>query len=190
MYESPVTIISKHIRFEQEEGIFRAIQEYGININKEELIKAINYDRNQYQKGYDDGFADAKNQSQLELERLQHEILSCNTKIEVLQEVKEQLEKDVFNEQMNCDSIAYEYELLKQEKSVVQSEAIKEFAERLKELVVYGTIREYENANGFTYLLEDMVREDIDNLVAEMTESPTKIEHSSLCETDTYEVKE
>ena len=28
------------------------------------------------------------------------------------------------------------------------------------------------------------------NLVAEMTESPIKIEHSSLCETDTYEVKE
>ena len=51
----------------------------------------------------------------------------------MLQEVKEQLEKDVFNAQMNCDSIAYEYELLKQEKSVVQSEAIKEFAERVKQ---------------------------------------------------------
>lgn len=68
-------------------------------------------------------------EQQAEIERLQHEILSCNTKIEVLQEVKEQLEKDVFNAQMNCDSIAYEYELLKQEKMVVQSEAIKEFVE-------------------------------------------------------------
>ena len=50
-----------------------------------------------------------------------------------------------------------------------RDEAIKEFAEKLK------------------LYFED---EFIDNLVAEMTESPTKIEHSSLCETETYEVKE
>lgn len=75
---------------------------------------------------------DLINRKDAEIERLQHEILSCNTKIQVLQEVKEQLEKDVFNAQMNCDSIAYEYELLKQEKTVVQLEAIKEFAEKLK----------------------------------------------------------
>ena len=63
-----------------------------------------------------------------ENERLQRIILSDNTKLEVLQEAKEQLEKDVFNADMNRDSIAYEYELLKQETLVVKSEAIKEFA--------------------------------------------------------------
>lgn len=62
-----------------------------------------------------------------EVERLQREILSCNTKIEVIQEAKEQLEKDVFNAEMNLEHIEYEYELLKQEKSVVKSEAYREF---------------------------------------------------------------
>ena len=30
------------------------ICEYGIEVDKEELIKALNYDRNQYEKGYND----------------------------------------------------------------------------------------------------------------------------------------
>ena len=59
-----------------------------------------------------------------------------------------------------------------------KSEAIKEFAERLKAT---------SHPCGDTYIVYG---DRIDNLVKEMTESPTKIEHSSLCETDTYEVKE
>lgn len=78
---------------------------------------------------------DLINRQKAENEELQRKILSCNTKIEVLQEVKEQLEKDVFNAQMNLDSIVYEYELLKQEKTVVQSEAIKEFAYNIGKIV-------------------------------------------------------
>lgn len=101
---------------------------------------------------------DLINRQQAEIELLQHEILSCNTKIEVLQEVKEQLEKDVFNAQMNCDSIAYEYELLKQEKSVVQSEAIKEFAEQIKMAFYYE----------FEELIPSIMADKIGNLVKEM----------------------
>lgn len=52
----------------------------------------------------------------------------------------------------------------------VRSEAVREFAERLKELSVYGTIREYSDANNMSYMLEDMVSEDIDILVKEITE--------------------
>lgn len=48
--------------------------------------------------------------------------------------------------------------------------AIKEFAERLKEI---------SDRDGWTDSSE------IDNLVKEMTE-PVKIEHNSLCETETY----
>ena len=59
--------------------------------------------------------------------------------------------------------------------NTAKSEAVKEFAERLKKNV--------KKQNSFDF-------EDVDNLVAEMTESPTKIEHSSLCETESYEVKE
>ena len=97
-----------------------------------------------------------------EIERLQHENLRCDTKIEVLQEVKEQLEKDVSNAQMNCDSIAYDYELLKQEKSVVQSEAIKEFWMRFDKVLC-------ENI-GPSKRAYWKISSDGNNLVKEMTE--------------------
>lgn len=110
---------------------------------------------------------DLINQQEAEIEKLNHEILSCNTEIEVLQKVKEQLEKDVFYAQMNCDSIAYKYELLKQEKSVVQSEAIKEFAERLKD--TYENDKRYDRPDAHTTLYK--LFDNIDNLVTELTES-------------------
>ena len=34
------------------------VQRYDINVNKEELIKALSYDRNQYDKGYKDAIDD------------------------------------------------------------------------------------------------------------------------------------
>lgn len=67
MYESPVkltefsdinTIIKRacnEMRNQQEEDIYRAIQSYGVDVDKDELIKALNYDRDQYRQGYMDG---------------------------------------------------------------------------------------------------------------------------------------
>ena len=62
MYESPITITERivdEIRKQQEDdimsNILTAIVEYGIDINKNELIKALQYDREQYNKGYMDG---------------------------------------------------------------------------------------------------------------------------------------
>ena len=40
---------------ELEKAILRAVLRVGIEVNKEELIKALAYDRDQYQKGYCDG---------------------------------------------------------------------------------------------------------------------------------------
>jgi hypothetical protein len=37
----------------------KAVYQYDIKIEKEELIRALNYDRNQYNQGYDDGRRDA-----------------------------------------------------------------------------------------------------------------------------------
>lgn len=60
MYESPINIyeltrdIQQKINQDQEEKVMECICEYGINVDKEELIKALNYDRNQYQKGFAD----------------------------------------------------------------------------------------------------------------------------------------
>lgn len=33
----------------------KAIRKVGVNVDKGELIKALQYDRNQYEKGYEDG---------------------------------------------------------------------------------------------------------------------------------------
>ena len=59
MYKSPIEIIYGQMETQMEGDILRAVQKYGINVDKEELIRALQYDRNQYEKGYADGKADA-----------------------------------------------------------------------------------------------------------------------------------
>jgi uncharacterized membrane-anchored protein len=60
MWESPVNIFEIHepiieeINKQTEETVFKAIHRVGIDVNREELIKAMQYDRNQYEKGYKD----------------------------------------------------------------------------------------------------------------------------------------
>ena len=53
-YTSPVNIISQGVRVKMENDIFEAIQSYGIDVDKDELIKALQYDRDQYRKGFAD----------------------------------------------------------------------------------------------------------------------------------------
>ena len=64
MYESPIKIITGNIQTQIDivviiNEIYRAVQNVGINVDKEELLKALKYDRGQYEKGFDDGFAQA-----------------------------------------------------------------------------------------------------------------------------------
>lgn len=60
MYESPITIIKtetgfiKEIAEKTEEECYKAVVKVLPNVNKEELIKALQYDREQYVKGYKD----------------------------------------------------------------------------------------------------------------------------------------
>lgn len=44
-YKSPIEILMKEAKLDFENGIYNAIQEYEINVDKDELIKALNYDR-------------------------------------------------------------------------------------------------------------------------------------------------
>lgn len=59
MYRSPIDVIYGKIQKQIEGDIFRAVQSYDINVDKAELLRALQYDRNQYDKGYADGKADA-----------------------------------------------------------------------------------------------------------------------------------
>lgn len=48
------------IREQQDKQIFEAIQKFGVDVDRDELIKALAYDRDQYDKGYSDGRDDAQ----------------------------------------------------------------------------------------------------------------------------------
>jgi hypothetical protein len=60
-YKSPITKIEQEIAsqiVETEEGklMYEVQKAIGYSIEKEELIKALQYDRGQYEKGYKDGY--------------------------------------------------------------------------------------------------------------------------------------
>lgn len=56
-YKSPIEVIWEEQRVSFENDVFRMVQSYDINIDKDELIKALAYDRGQYEKGFADGRA-------------------------------------------------------------------------------------------------------------------------------------
>ena len=68
MYESPIRIViddmTRKIIQQQEDYVIEEIQKINVDVDKEELIKALKYDREQYEYGYKDGyeqgFEDAK----------------------------------------------------------------------------------------------------------------------------------
>ena len=53
-YQSPIEVIQTQMRNQIEGEIYKAVMNVGVNIDKEELLKALQYDREQYQKGYKD----------------------------------------------------------------------------------------------------------------------------------------
>lgn len=54
MYESPFDVIFGDVKMMLEDGVTKAAQDVGIRVDKEELVKALNYDRGQYEKGRND----------------------------------------------------------------------------------------------------------------------------------------
>lgn len=59
MYQSPIEIIQDRMRMEVEGEVFKAVQNVGVHVDKDELLKALQYDRGQYTKGYKEGYAKA-----------------------------------------------------------------------------------------------------------------------------------
>lgn len=55
MYKSPIEIIYDDIKYKQEDEIYKAIESYNIHVDKDELLKALSYDRMQYEVGYRSG---------------------------------------------------------------------------------------------------------------------------------------
>lgn len=61
MYQSPI-VITRQMRTQFEDNVFKAILDYGIVVDKEELLKALQYDRGQYEKGFADGMLVSKDE--------------------------------------------------------------------------------------------------------------------------------
>lgn len=77
-------------------------------------------------------------------------------------------------------------EVSKKIEQEIKTEAIKKAIAEL-----YNSFRQYENHDTFhTYEILDRIESVEEFLLKEMMEIPIKIEHSSLCETETYVVKE
>lgn len=58
-YISPIDLFYTDMQTQLENDVVKAVCGYNINVDKEELIKALNYDRGQYNAGYKDGYEDA-----------------------------------------------------------------------------------------------------------------------------------
>jgi hypothetical protein len=72
MYESCIEVVTRSVPSKIEGEILNKIVEIGVNVDKDELIKALQYDRDQYDKGYEDGQSDAEE----EIKRLER---ICNS---------------------------------------------------------------------------------------------------------------
>ena len=62
-YESPITVelrkIQRNYNRKLDTLILNEIRKYDVKVDKDELVKALKYDRNQYEKGYADGKKEA-----------------------------------------------------------------------------------------------------------------------------------
>lgn len=55
MYKSPIEVMLKEMQLVREGEIIRAVQNIGVQVDKDELLKALQYDRKQYDRGFSDG---------------------------------------------------------------------------------------------------------------------------------------
>ena len=60
MYKSPIGIIYGEMKTQMEDLILKAVSKVDVDVDKEELTKALLYDRGQYEKGYQDAMANQK----------------------------------------------------------------------------------------------------------------------------------
>ena len=58
-YESPITQIIGQLETQMEDECMKVVQQCGFDVDKYELARALAYDRDQYDKGYDDGYTKA-----------------------------------------------------------------------------------------------------------------------------------
>ncbi len=90
-FESPITLVISEMNTKIENDVIEYVRGIGFDVNKEELEAALMYDRNQYDKGYANGYSKAINDL---LSVLSPCIAECEKKQEYsLLQIKEAAEK-------------------------------------------------------------------------------------------------
>ena len=83
MYKSPIDTLISDVVTAEENAVMRAVVKCGINVDKNELVKALAYDRGQYEKGYADAKAELimteQEAAKIVLEKLKEIPMFCGT---------------------------------------------------------------------------------------------------------------
>lgn len=79
MYESPITklmseISSQMIKEDEDHLMYEVRKAVGYEIDKDELLRALRYDREQYRRGYNDGTREVLQHVELATKQLREEI--------------------------------------------------------------------------------------------------------------------
>lgn len=59
-YKSPVTLYLDSVEEKLGNEVYQIVNHYFVDVDKDELLKALRYDRDQYNKGRLDGYLEAK----------------------------------------------------------------------------------------------------------------------------------
>lgn len=63
-YTSPIAVeIARKQEEDLEKALYTVLETYNITVDKDELLKALSYDRNQYEAGYKAGYEAAMNEA-------------------------------------------------------------------------------------------------------------------------------
>lgn len=54
-YESPIKVCQEEMKILMEDDVCKIVQKYGVDVDKDELIKALRRERQQYENGFKDG---------------------------------------------------------------------------------------------------------------------------------------
>ena len=54
-YESPIKVCQEEIKILMEDDVCKIVQKHGVDVDKDELIKALRRERQQYENGFKDG---------------------------------------------------------------------------------------------------------------------------------------
>lgn len=85
MYESPITklmsdISSQMIKEDEDHLMHEVTRAVGYEIDKDELLRALRYDREQYRRGYNDGTREVLQHAELAIKQIREDMskLDCD----------------------------------------------------------------------------------------------------------------